>query len=194
MKRKLSTKDLLKAKNEHSKRPRQNELFAFQETDSIRQQAKPYRITTARIPINALTYTWSIGKNRRIDQQHVQKLYESFMRGELARQSEENYILVQCSAELVQRAMRETRAERGGDNNESWRLPMFDNWMDVNDEKPEVLAGQHRIEALRQYVRKSDGDVKDLWWVCEFYDKGKLEYSFQASLVAAYTRRRLFGN
>jgi hypothetical protein len=174
MKRKLSAKDPLKAENDHGKRLRQNEPLTFQETDSIRQQAKPYRMTTARIPIDALTCTWSIGKNRRIDQQHVQKLFESFMRGELARQSEENYILVQCSAELVQRAMRETRAERGDDNNESWRLPMFDNWMDVNDEKPEVLAGQHRIEALRQYVKKSDGDVKDLWWVCEFYDKGKL--------------------
>lgn len=116
------------------------------------------------------------------------------MRGELARQSKENFILVQCSAELVQRAMRKTSAERGDDNNESWRLPMFDNWMDVNDEKPEVLAGQHRIKALRQYVRKSNGDAKDLWWVCEFYDKGKLEYNCRASFIAAYTRWRLFSS
>jgi hypothetical protein len=124
----------------------------------------------------------------------VQKLYESFMRGELARQSEENYILVQCSAKSVQRAMRETRAERGDNSNKSWRLPMFDNWMDVNDEKPELLAGQHQSKALRQYIKKrdGDGDIKDLWWVCEFYDKGKLECCFRAALVAAYTRQRFF--
>lgn len=105
------------------------------------------------------------------------------MRGELARQSKENYILVQCSAELVQRAIRETRAEGGDDDNDPWRLPMFDNWKDINDEKPEVIAGQHRIEALQQYVRQTDGDVRDLLWVCEFYDKGKLEYKSKLFLL-----------
>lgn len=49
----------------------------------------------------------------------------------------------------------------------------FDDWMLVNDERAEVMAGQHRIEALREYVRQTRGNTRDLWWVCEFYDKGE---------------------
>jgi hypothetical protein len=42
----------------------------------------------------------------------------------------------------------------------------------MNNEKPEVMAGQHRIEALRVYVKYTSYKPEDLWWVCEFYDKG----------------------
>jgi hypothetical protein len=49
----------------------------------------------------------------------------------------------------------------------------FKNWADFNgDEKPELMAGQHRIEALKDYVKQTDSDSSDLWWICEFYDKG----------------------
>lgn len=34
------------------------------------------------------------------------------------------------------------------------------------------MAGQHRIEALKDYVKQTHSDSSDLWWICEFYDKG----------------------
>jgi hypothetical protein len=49
----------------------------------------------------------------------------------------------------------------------------FRNWADLNgDDKPELMAGQHRIEALKDYVKQTASDPSDLWWICEFYDKG----------------------
>lgn len=171
-----------KAALKQNKRARHHELVAFQETDSIRKQAEPYRIATAKIPIDALTCIWTIGDNRQIDQSHVQKLCESFKRGELARQSKENYILVQCSARAVENALQNaTIGGAGEDYDEPLQLPIFNNWSKINDEKPEVIAGQHRIEALREYVRQTDSDTKDLWWICEFYNKGKLEHAHNTS-------------
>src|SRR4051812_45973442 len=37
---------------------------AFKDAESARVQAEPYQLATAKFPINALTPTWSIGKNR----------------------------------------------------------------------------------------------------------------------------------
>ncbi|KAM0361982.1 hypothetical protein ACHAO7_011539 [Fusarium culmorum] len=48
----------------------------------------------------------------------------------------------------------------------------FRNWADFIDERPELMAGQHRIEALKDYVKQTHSDPNDLWWICEFYDKG----------------------
>ncbi|KAG6200719.1 hypothetical protein E4U35_006088 [Claviceps purpurea] len=36
----------------------------------------------------------------------------------------------------------------------------------------EVLAGQHRIAALREYVSDTESDPAELWWTCELYDQG----------------------
>jgi hypothetical protein len=34
------------------------------------------------------------------------------------------------------------------------------------------MTGQHRIEALRDYVKQTSSGSDDLWWTCEFYNKG----------------------
>ncbi|PNP44445.1 hypothetical protein TGAMA5MH_03791 [Trichoderma gamsii] len=113
------------------------------------------------------------------------------MRGELARQSKENYILVQCSARAVKKALENAAAiqEAEEDYDGSLRLPVFSNWNEVNNEKPEVLAGQHRIEALREYVEQTDSDAGDLWWICEFYDKDSLPADINMKL--RFNRRDL---
>ncbi|KAF6813984.1 hypothetical protein CMUS01_12731 [Colletotrichum musicola] len=36
------------------------------------------------------------------------------------------------------------------------------------------MAGQHRIEALREYVKETRALDLELWWTCELYDKGAL--------------------
>ncbi|KAL6359133.1 hypothetical protein LRP88_06588 [Fusarium phalaenopsidis] len=59
----------------------------------------------------------------------------------------------------------------------------FKNWADFNgDEKPELMAGQHRIEALKDYVKQTDSDSSDLWWICEFYDKDTLPVELDIKL------------
>lgn len=105
MKRKSSDKHELPARGGLNKRARQNAPPTFQETNSIRKQAEPYRITVAKMPLDALTCRWSNGSNRQLNKSHVQKLCGLFMEGKLARQSTENYILVQCSGQLIQRAI-----------------------------------------------------------------------------------------
>ncbi|KAF6802830.1 hypothetical protein CPLU01_16139, partial [Colletotrichum plurivorum] len=47
-------------------------------------------------------------------------------------------------------------------------------WADVNHGKAEVMAGQHRIEALREYVKETRAPDSELWWTCELYDKDRL--------------------
>lgn len=180
MKRKSSDKHELPARDRLNKRARENAPPTFQETTSIRKQAESHRITVAKMPLDALTCRWSNGSNRQLKNSHVQKLCGLFMEGKLARQSTENYILVQCSGQSIQRAISKAmlssgndNEENGGEDVESREMLRFDDWMVVNDEKAEVMAGQHRIEALREYVKQTKGDAKDLWWVCEFYNKGE---------------------
>jgi hypothetical protein len=138
----------------------------------VRRQAKPYRLAIAELPINLLTSSWSRSNNRPLDRNHVAHLCRSFRQGNLARRAEENYIQVTCSAAAIDSII-STIAE-------SYRHPddhpvlSFKHWAGVNDEKPEVMAGQHRIEALRDYVKQTGSGSDDLWWTCEFYNKGTI--------------------
>jgi hypothetical protein len=52
----------------------------------------------------------------------------------------------------------------------------FKHWAETNEERPEVMAGQHRIEALKEYIKRTGAGPDDFWWVCEFYDKGAYLY------------------
>lgn len=52
------------------------------------------------------------------------------------------------------------------------RVLSFKNWAEVNDKRPEVMAGQHRIEALQEYAKRTGADPDEQTWVCEIYDKG----------------------
>jgi hypothetical protein len=94
----------------------------------------------------------------------------------------------------------------------SW--PAFDDWMVVNRSRAEVLAGQHRVEALKLYLRRISSNhsgahafEKDQsWWICDIYDKGEdrrllnrlgLKYhqiDFQHSSASSYvlTARALY--
>jgi hypothetical protein len=59
-------------------------------------------------------------------------------------------------------------------------LPSFGDWTAVNGTKAELMAGQHRIEALKVFLRRlsnrpgaSPGLEKEqAWWVCDLYDIG----------------------
>ena len=58
---------------------------AFRNGESVREQARPFRILTARMPVRPLTSTWSQWKNRPVDLQHVHKLSNIFAQGGLGK-------------------------------------------------------------------------------------------------------------
>ncbi|KAH7142822.1 hypothetical protein B0J13DRAFT_51061 [Dactylonectria estremocensis] len=164
-------------------RPRalQTQPRELQDGIASRQQAERYRLVTAKIPLDALTCSWAKGTNRHVNRQHVSKLGRIFKQGSLERQAEENYLLVQCSAKAVARMISHLEAQ--GHDSQSDQVLSFHAWLSVNcDEKIEVMAGQHRIEALREYVNQIGADAKELWWTCNFYDREKLPLDLDIKL------------
>ncbi len=151
---------------------------------SLREQAEPYRLATAKFRVEALTSTWSLGSNRQIHENHVQSLCRLFQEQGLQRELAENHLLVACTRAEVQRMMAHLEqagqdTSQGGGSPSSW--PSFDDWMAVNGRKGEIMAGQHRIEALKLYLRRigsshSGGPAVErdqAWWICDIYDKGE---------------------
>ncbi|KAJ9412801.1 hypothetical protein QL093DRAFT_2595038 [Fusarium oxysporum] len=164
----------------------------FTEVDSLRKQAEPYRLAVAELPIHLLDFSWSRGSNRPLDRNHVAHLCRSFQNGGLARRAEQHYIQVSCSAAAVQKmiinALPDTNQSHIQDRRQY--VLSFRNWADFIDERPELMAGQHRIEALKDYVKQTHSDSSDLWWICEFYDKDTLpvELDIKLRLVSAFDR------
>ncbi|OBS16733.1 hypothetical protein FPOA_12673 [Fusarium poae] len=165
------------------KRPRKK-TTCFKDEDSVREQARKHRILTARMPTNALTSTWSLGRNRRLDTKHVRTLCTVFTQGGLNRKAEENHLLVLCSRADVSRMMKHLQRQGQSINPDiSEELPFFDEWSSVNGgSQAEVMAGQHRIKALEAYVQETGAGEKELWWTCEFYDKDTLPLSLNLKL------------
>lgn len=174
MKRKVHDKqhaDAGAASKRQRPRALQTQPRELQDGTSTRQQAERYRLVTAKISLDALICTWAKGMNRHVNRQHVSKLARIFKQGTLQRQTEENYLLVQCSAISVARMI--SHLEAKGHDPQPDQVLSFDAWLSVNcGEKVEVMASQHRIEALREYVKQIGGNAKELWWVCNFYDRG----------------------
>ncbi|SCO47758.1 uncharacterized protein FFMR_08829 [Fusarium fujikuroi] len=153
---------------------------SFTEVNSVRRQAEPYRLAIAEFPINLLTSSWSRSTNRPLDRNHVAHLCRSFRQGNLTRRAEENYIQVTCSATAVDSIISTIAgSDRHADNHP---VLSFKHWADVNDEKPELMTGQHRIEALRDYVEQTSSGSDDLWWTCEFYNKDTLPVELDIKL------------
>ncbi|KAG5959203.1 hypothetical protein E4U56_005070 [Claviceps arundinis] len=51
----------------------------------------------------------------------------------------------------------------------------FTTWPDVNGrEQLELLAGQHRIRALEEWVKDAKLGKEELWWPCKFYDRDSI--------------------
>ncbi|KAF6805837.1 hypothetical protein CPLU01_15954, partial [Colletotrichum plurivorum] len=71
---------------------------------SVRERARPFLLTVAKMPLDVLDTTWTIGRNRQLHRGHVDNLREVFKKGGLERRAPENRIVVLCSAKDVQRA------------------------------------------------------------------------------------------
>ena len=48
----------------------------------------------------------------------------------------------------------------------------FEGWDIIIGEKAELMAGNHRVEALKEYIRRSKSPENERWWICDVYDKG----------------------
>lgn len=166
-----------------TKRPRQDRpSVEFTDIKSIRELAKPYQLATARFPIDALTSTWHVGSNRPIDARHVQNLCRIFEEQGLQRELADNHLLIACSRLEVERMMdylqkaKESAPALEGDL-PLW--PAFNDWMLVNGCKAEIIAGQHRVEALKVFLSRI-GSCQSVpataeaqsWWICDIYDRG----------------------
>ncbi|KAG6046047.1 hypothetical protein E4U17_008032 [Claviceps sp. LM77 group G4] len=97
------------------------------------------------------------------DADHVTDLKNVFRIDGLVRMAPENRLLCLCTAADIQ----------FGDM--AWsdeQLKNIRHWSEAISSPIEVLAGQYRIAALRDYVTETEGDPAELWWTCELYDRG----------------------
>lgn len=144
----------------------------IQDGQSARQRAEAYRLATAKIPLSGLTCEWKRGRNRPLRPQQVARLREDFKVVGIEREAEEHFLSVQCSAAAVEDMLRHMGMSGEQDDARDGVL-CFRDWGLVHPElRAEVMAGQHRIEALRQYGTERGCGASELWWTCHIYDKG----------------------
>ena len=102
MKRKAIGVSSLSAKRQCAKDDAQDLVEAvLRDAKSVREQAEPYRLSTAKFPLEALTPSWSIGSNRTVDIKHVQDLCRIFEENGVLRECAENHLLVACTQAAV---------------------------------------------------------------------------------------------
>ena len=134
------------------------------EGKSVGELAKPYLLAVAKMPISVLDISWSIGKNRCINRAHVQKLKQVFKKMGVERHAQEHRLRLLCSADDTKQML--------NNNNNSKDCKDFLHWGEIHQGKVEVMAGQHRIQALCNYVKEAKLPESELWWICELYDRG----------------------
>jgi hypothetical protein len=172
--------DSLPGRSTKRSRSRQDEVLEdLTHGPSIREQAEPYRLATARFPLDALTSAWSVGSNRHLDSKQVEILCQIFEKQRLQREPEENRLRIACSRAEIKRMMEhlEQASQQPLETSSSW--PFFRDWMLINGCPAEIMAGQHRIEALKVFLTRKDRprtspDDDPHWWLCDVYDRGTL--------------------
>jgi hypothetical protein len=146
---------------------------ALKDAQSAREQAEPYRLATVRFPIDALSYSWHQGSNRPLDLAHVQRLCQIFRDQGVQPNAVENHLRLACSRQHVQRMFDHLQSQDQPIEGASSLIegpvpwPSFRDWSLHIQEKPELMAGQHRVEAFKKYRQQIGGE-----WVCDIYDIG----------------------
>lgn len=154
-------------------------LIQFEDVKSVEEQANEYLLGTVKFPLDALTKTWETGKNRRIDEKHVRELCKTFEEQHLQREDPKNHLLIECGGEEFGRMMDHVRQSA---ESMQGKWPSFHEWLSINSTHAEIMAGQHRVEALKLFlhrVSKINGPsaISDqAWWICRVYDRGTYRY------------------
>lgn len=152
---------------------------------SVCEQAEPYRICTARFPIDALTASWTVGSNRPVNEKHVLSLCRTFEGDGLQREPKKNRLMVGCTRQQIEKMKFHYHLVNDTSNwlgNVSGPWPSFHQWMTANEQKAEIISGQHRVEALKLFLKRNGKQLDvsendERWWVCDIYDLGKLRCS-----------------
>jgi hypothetical protein len=161
-----------------------HERVVIEELSSARTLASSHLLAVAKLPRDVLSTRWSEGKNRPVDEDHIDKLRRSFINRGFGRLDQENYMKVTCSAEAVDAIKAHLRKSAhsagdpvvspGGGQTTSQKQnsePLdFRAWAEVTDELAELLDGQHRLKAAHQAL--GAGNSSEKWWTCEIYNKG----------------------
>ena len=50
--------------------------------------------------------------------------------------------------------------------------PSFKGWDIIIREKAELIVGNYKIEALKEYLRRLKSLKNKRWWICDVYNKG----------------------
>lgn len=144
------------------------EKETFRDGQSVREAARPFLLGVAMMPLSVMSTQWSNRQNRALDPEHVAELKASFAKIGIERTAEENRLRVLCSRAAFT-AVKNTDGRSATPNG----VINFLDWAQCSDEVVEVMAGQHRIQALVEYNTEVGSDAPDqLWWTCELYDKG----------------------
>jgi hypothetical protein len=151
-----------------------------------RELAEPYRVCTARFPIDALTPSWSVGCNRPVNQKHVLSLCKTFEGDGLQRESPNNFLMIGCTGEQIEKMRFYNHLSNDISN---WSDPIvsgqwgpFHKWMASSGQKAEIISGQHRVEALKMFLEQKKSkhlpfiEQDERWWVCDIYNLGKLRW------------------
>lgn len=150
--------------------PLQKKLKNMAENSTTLQQAEDYILCTARLHLDALTTKWQLGTNRPINKKHRATLLTIFRNGGLQRTSKENFLHVLCTPDQVKEMQNSTNQQQTTDT-----IVNFVDWLPPTDtEKLEVVAGQHRISALHQYIQESNhpNPGREMWRTCILYNRG----------------------
>jgi hypothetical protein len=144
----------------------------------VREQAKEYRIMSAKFHVDDLTSEWTHGQNRELDTRQVNALCEIFEGQKLQRESEQNRLAVLCSPTDVERMLAHVRQAGAPATETSSPWPWFGDWAKVIGAKAELMAGQHRVAALKALLKKHSrldalSDPELLSWVCDIYNRGR---------------------
>jgi hypothetical protein len=157
--------------NERRKKPK---FQRAKEVESVYDQAEPYRLVTAKFPIDALTPEWRIGVNRPINEAHKRRLCEIFNDVGVLRKNLNHRLRVACTKAQVQTMLDHLsrgQAQGGAAQEKESEWPSFEEWNTIIGERAELMAGNHRVEAFKEHLRHLKS-AEERWWICDIYDRG----------------------
>ena len=147
---------------------------ALPESRSIEERAEPFRLMTVKFPIDDVSAKWSMGSNRDVDVKHVRQLCQLFEEHGLQRQDRNHRVRLLCSAEDVKTMCDRLGVDATPNDSSGANPPYFEGWSSFTSCPAELLAGNHRVHALGEFLKQRKiADKSDRWWVCDIFDKGE---------------------
>ena len=152
--------------------------YEIPESVPLQQQAEPHLLATVKFPIDCVTAQWKDGSNRPINQTHKRRLCRAFQTPPgLLRTDPQHRLRLACRKSEVRKMM--DALEREGFRRASQlaldpsnEYPSFMNWAEVVGTQVEMMAGHHRVAALKDYLEAKKAGPAERWWICDVYDQG----------------------